>query len=465
MEKAETISAISTPVGTGGISVIRISGERALSVSDKIFKGSISLGDAATHTVHVGTIVEPESHQPIDRGVATVFRAPHSFTGEDVVEISCHGGIFVTQKVLQATLRAGARMAEPGEFTKRAFLNGKLDLSQAEAVGDIIQAQTQKSLRVSYQQLSGNLLKRVQALQNELIDILGLLELGLDFSEEDIELTPKGDILSRMDSVMDVLEKIISSYQKGRFLHNGVKMTIVGCPNVGKSSLLNQLLGSDRAIVDSTPGTTRDALEAQLDIKGVLFRIIDTAGLREPHNRVEAKGIQIAQFHLEVADLVVFLFDASCGWKPEDDFVWEKIVDAREKNRAVILIVENKIDLKKNQVNSEVPENIRQLSPIRISAKTGEGLSDFYEAIEKQILADENLSNEEVVLTNVRHVEAMRKTISALEDARQTIKKEMSGDFVAVDIREALNALGEIVGETSPDDVLNHIFNRFCIGK
>jgi len=465
MEKTETISAISTPVGTGGISVIRISGERAISISDKIFKGSISLKDAATHTVHVGTIIEPETGRAIDQGVFTVFRMPHSYTGENVVEISCHGGVFVTRKVLQAALQAGARMAEPGEFTKRAFLNGKLDLSQAEAVADIIQAQTEKSLRASYQQLSGNLLKKVQTLQDELIDILGLLELELDFSEEDIELVPKEKILSRMDSVKDRLRKLISSYQKGRFLRNGVKMTIVGRPNVGKSSLLNQLIGSDRAIVDSTPGTTRDALEAQLDIKGVLFRIIDTAGLRQPQDRIEAKGVEIAQFHLEVADLVVFLFDGSCGWMPEDAFVWEKIVAAREKNDAAVLVVENKIDLKKNKRKSSVPENVSQLLPIQLSAKTGEGLNGFYEAIEKQILVDENLSNGEVVLTNERHVEAMRKTISALQDAERTIEKGMSADFIAVDIREALNALGEIVGQTSPDDVLNHIFNNFCVGK
>jgi len=465
MGKTETISAISTPFGMGGLSVIRISGERALSVSEKIFRGKVSLSGVPTHTAHVGTIVDPESGQAIDQGVFTVFRAPHSYTGEDVVEVSCHGGTFVTQKVLQATLQAGARLAEPGEFTKRAFLNGKLDLSRAEAVADLIQAQTEKSLRASYQQLSGKLFRQIQTVQKELIEILGFLELELDFSEEDVELISREELMARVDSIKDTLKKWISSYKKGRFLRDGVKMTIVGRPNVGKSSLLNRLIGSDRAIVDATPGTTRDAVEVQLDIKGVLFRIIDTAGLRQTHDRIEAKGVEIAQFHLGEADLVVFLFDGFTGWLPEDDFVWKKIMDATTKSGAAILIVENKIDLRKNEEVRGIPDSVGQVSPIRISAKTGEGMSSLYEAIEKEFLTDENLGREEIVLTNMRHVEAMEKTISALEVARETLQNGLSQEFAAVDIRGALTAIGEIVGETSPEDVLDFIFGRFCIGK
>lgn len=465
MERTETISAISTPFGTGGISVIRISGEEAISVAENIFKGKISLENAATHTTHKGIIIDPQSGQEIDQGLFTIFRAPHSYTGEDVVEVSCHGGMFVTQRVLQATMYAGARLAKPGEFTKRAFLNGKLDLSQAEAVADLIQAKTEKSLRASYQQLSGKLLKKIQGIQKELIEILGLLELELDFSEEDIEIIPQEKIASRMEKIEESLRKLISSYQKGRFLRDGVKMTIVGRPNVGKSSLLNRLLGNDRAIVDAAPGTTRDALEAQLDIKGILFRVIDTAGLRETSDRIEAKGVEIAQFHLSEADLVVFLFDGFTGWVPEDEFVLEKIMAASRKSRAAILIVENKIDLGEKKRYGGLPEGIVQASPIRLSAKTGEGMDSLYRAIEGKVLSDEIMDRSEVVLTNERHVEAMEKAISALEAARQTIQNGLSQEFTAVDIHGALNALGEIVGETLPEDVLNYIFGRFCVGK
>ncbi|NOY78969.1 MAG: tRNA uridine-5-carboxymethylaminomethyl(34) synthesis GTPase MnmE [Calditrichaeota bacterium] len=465
MEKTETISAISTPIGTGGISVIRISGEDALSVSEKIFRGNVTLSEVPTHTVHVAAIVDPQSGEEIDQGVFTVFRAPQSYTGEDVVEVSCHGGLFVTQKVLQATLKAGARLAEPGEFTKRAFLNGKLDLSRAEAVADLIQAQTEKSLRASYQQLSGKLFQQIQTVQRELIEILGFLELELDFSEEDVELIPRTELVARLDSVKKILKKWISTYQKGRFLRDGVKMTIVGRPNVGKSSLLNRLIGSDRAIVDATPGTTRDAVEVQLDIDGVLFRVIDTAGLRQTRDRIEAKGVEMTQFHLNEADLVVFLYDGFVGWLPEDDFVWNKIGEATAKSGAATLIVENKIDLKRNPKNQGIPGSVAQQTPIRISAKTGEGMDSFYEMIKKEFLTDENLNRGEIILTNIRHVKAIEKALSALDTASETLQRGLSQEFAAVDVRGALNAIGEIVGETSPEDVLDFIFGRFCIGK
>ena len=465
MDEKQTITAISTPAGSGGIAVIRLSGRNALEIARKIFKGRAALKDAASHTAHFGTIVNPKTKEPLDQGVFTVFRAPHSYTGEDVVEISCHGGVFVTEKVLEASLEAGARLAEPGEFTKRAFLNGKLDLSQAEAVADLIQARTERSLTASLQQLTGKLYQKVQAIRKGLIEILGLLEIELDFSEEDIELISTEKLLKQIKRVEKDLRKTIVTYEKGRFLRDGVKMTIVGRPNVGKSSLLNLLLGSERAIVDETPGTTRDALEALLNIDGILFRIIDTAGLRQTKERVEAKGVEIAQFHLKEADLIVFIFDNCDGWTEADDFVWQSVEAAIREKKSRVLIVRNKIDLTATGKGTGLPERVLKNTVIPMSAKRGTGLKHFHNALQRLTRVDDNLGRHEFIISNIRHVRAMADAADALASAEKAIKSGLSQEFTAFDIRSALDHLGEIIGETSPEDVLDYIFNNFCVGK
>ncbi len=462
--REDTIAAISTPLGSGGIAVVRLSGPDAVPIASRLFQGKADLRAVPSHTAHVGFLVEPETDQPVDQAVVTVFRAPNSYTGEDVVEISCHGGVYVTRRVLEAALHAGARLAEPGEFTRRAFLNGKMDLSQAEAVADLIQARTERSLQTSVRQLSGALSKRVRALREKLIEILSLLEVELDFSEEDISFLPTEEVIRKVASVRGELEALKATFTRGRFLREGVKMTIVGRPNVGKSSLLNRLLGSERAIVDESPGTTRDALEVLLDVGGVLFRVIDTAGIRETSDRVEAKGVEIAKFHLQEADLAVLVLDAAAGWGEEDNFVYNQLQSVRQKRNLSLLVVLNKIDVAKGQ-KVEIPRELQKEKQLTLSAKTGEGMSDFYAALREFVEAEGEGSQNEVVLTNVRHVRAVEEALKYLSEVEKTLKSGLSQEFAVVDLRGAVDSLDEIIGRVSPDDVLNHIFSQFCVGK
>ncbi len=461
----DTIAAISTPLGSGGLSVIRLSGPQALAIAVKLYRGKSDLEKARSHSAHVGFVVDSEQNQPIDQAVFTLFLAPNSYTGEDVVEISCHGGVYVTRRVLETALRAGARLAEPGEFTKRAFLNGKIDLAQAEAVADLIQARTEKSLQASIQQLSGALSDCIDALRKRLVRLLGLLEVELDFSEEDITFLPREELVKEVKALRQDLDILKKSFERGRFLREGVKMTIVGRPNVGKSSLLNRLLGSQRAIVDETPGTTRDALEALLDVDGVLFRVIDTAGLRETVDRIEAKGVEIAQFHLREADLAVFVLDVQTGWTNEDAFVWERLQAVRRERTLTILVVFNKMDLVQGKLLSSLPEEVREEPAVFLSAKTGQGMDDFYTALRHFLVEGGGKSANEVVLTNVRHVKAVEKAAESLTAVEKTLQSGLSQEFAVVDLRGALESLGEIIGQVSADDALNFIFNQFCVGK
>ncbi len=463
-EAEDTIAAISSPLGSGAISVVRLSGPGAVPIATRLFRGKTDLRAAASHTAHVGFLLEPESNRPVDQVVVVLFRAPNSYTGEDVVEISCHGGRYVTRRVLEAILHAGARLAEPGEFTKRAFLNGKMDLSQAEAVADIIQARTERSLLASVRQLSGTLSGRIQALREALIEILSLLEVELDFSEEDISFLSTEEVLQKIRAVQDELKALRDSFERGRFLREGVRLTIVGRPNVGKSSLLNRLLGSERAIVDELPGTTRDALEALLDVDGVLFRVIDTAGIRETGDRVEAKGVEIAQFHLQEADLAVFVLDATSTWGEEDDFVYRRIQAVREKRNLSLFVVLNKIDLAPRP-KIKFPEDFQKEKKLALSAKTGQGMEDFYAALREFVEAGASGAESETVLTNVRHLGAVEQALGYLSEVEKTLKSGLSQEFAVVDLRGALDSLDEIVGRVSADDVLNHIFSQFCVGK
>ncbi|RKY88922.1 tRNA uridine-5-carboxymethylaminomethyl(34) synthesis GTPase MnmE [candidate division KSB1 bacterium] len=465
-----TIAAISTPLGRGGIAVIRVSGKDAIAIAERVFRSSHGgeVRKFPSHTVHHGLVVAPNSQEPLDEVMLTVFRAPNSYTGEDVVEISCHGGVFVSQKVLEAVLEAGARLADPGEFTKRAFLNGKIDLVQAEAVADLIQASTERSHQEAFQQLRGGLSDQINAVRNSLVDMLALMELELDFSQEDVEFLDRQEIEERLRRSIEELDKLIASYQRGRFLREGAKITIVGRPNVGKSSLLNALLGMERAIVDETPGTTRDAIETQLDIKGVLFRVIDTAGLRQAKNRIEKKGIAITEFHIEDADVVLFLLDASEGVTRADEKIWRQVERLSQKRRemfpAKIIIVGNKIDLGNQLTKGSFDPEMGKWPLVLVSAKTLTGIPQLNETIFKAVF-DERWERGDAVITNVRHLQALQKARQHLGFALETLKQGLSTEFAVVDIKGALEQLGAIVGQTTPEEVLDRIFEQFCIGK
>jgi len=463
----DTIAAIATPVGEGGISVIRLSGKRAFDIADRVFRGKTTLNAAHSHTAHLGYIVDLNAN-PVDEVVSTVYKSPHSYTAEDIVEISCHGGVLVTRRVLESVLEAGARIAEPGEFTKRAFLNGRLDLSQAEAVADLIHSRSELSHKSSLQQLAGKLSETVKRMREELIDTAGLLELELDFAEEGIELTNKEEIAVRIAAVTSDLRKLVESFSVGRLYRDGVKVVILGRPNVGKSSLLNALLNENRAIVTDIPGTTRDTIEENITIDGVLFRLVDTAGLREAVDLVEREGVRRTESQIATSDLVLVVLDLS---QPIDNYELELIRLLRFKVESFdekCIAVLNKLDLARNGGgNSCVFRDLLGISRIvKLSALTHEGLDTF-----KRFLVDEVInkkltgSDSGVTVTNARHQEALKKAMVSLELAMKSFENQQSSEFVSVDLRGALDSLGEIIGAVTSEDILNNIFAKFCIGK
>jgi len=469
MNRRDTIAAISTPLGTGGISVIRVSGEEAIAAVDRLFRGKRSLAGAPSHTAHHGYIVDPaQSEEALDEVVVTVFRKPHSYTGEDVVEISCHGGVYVTRRILEAVLDQGVRLAEPGEFTKRAFLNGRMDLAQAEAVADLIQAKTALALRSTLRQLKGELSERIRGIKNRLVGICANLELDLDFVEEDIQIAPREEQIEALRETLEEVEKLIASYRRGRFLREGVRMAIVGKPNVGKSSLLNALLGRERAIVDETPGTTRDTIEELLDIDGLLFQVVDTAGLRKARDRIEAKGMERTQWQIESSHIILFMLDGSEELTEEDQLIWSRVqalVDGEGgvDERAVV-VIKNKIDLPQRLELKEIKGLVGDRPLVSLSAKTGEGLEELNRVLKEVALAEEGVE-QSVVVTNQRHLEALKGASRHLRWAIASLEQGYSYEFVVVDLRGALNRLGEIIGETTTEDILEHIFSHFCIGK
>lgn len=463
----DTIAAIATPLGEGAISVIRLSGKRAFDIADRIFRGKTLLKNANSHTAHLGYIFGLDGG-PIDEVVSTVYKSPGSYTTEDSVEISCHGGVLVTRKVLESVLQAGARLAEPGEFTKRAFLNGRLDLSQAEAVADLIHSRSEVSHRSSFQQLAGKLSERVKRLREELVDTASLLELELDFAEERIEFANKAKISSRLSSIIKDLKDLVESFSIGRFYREGVKVVILGRPNAGKSSLLNALLDENRAIVTEIPGTTRDTIEEDITIGGVLFRLVDTAGLRQPVDLVEREGIRRTEGQIETADLVLFLFDLS---QPIDNSGLKLVRDIQGNADSFgekCIAVFNKCDLvKNNQWSLSAPIDLLGVSRIvRLSALTHDGLDALKQFLVEHVIGKKLTTDDSAVtVTNIRHEEALKKAIDSLELALRSLEGGQSEEFVTVDVRNALDLLGEIIGAVTSEEVLNNIFKKFCIGK
>lgn len=462
----DTIAALATPPGEGGIAVIRVSGPEAVGLADRGFRGKVTLQQARSHTAHVGLFVGPGGEE-MDQIVATVFLKPTSYTGEDVVEISCHGGMLVTRRILESLYAYGCRPAGPGEFTKRAFLNGRIDLSQAEAVADLIHARSERSRRSSFQHLQGELAKKINALRENLVKTTGLLELELDFAEEGLEFAGKENVKDHILKGIELVSQLLETYHTGRMLRDGVKVVLAGMPNVGKSSILNALLKEDRAIVTDIPGTTRDTIEESLNIRGVQFRIVDTAGLREAVDRVEQEGIRRSQDAIRTSDLLLLVLDSSRSLDAEEIHLAGRLVeDLRGQVQSIVVL--NKIDLGVG-MNGHLAEKAKVLNPravVRISALTGEGIDDLRETLFREAILESGGHGESgITITNARHFHALARAKESLNLALKSLTDGVSGEFIAIDLRAALDALGEITGAVTTDDILNDIFSKFCIGK
>jgi tRNA modification GTPase len=461
----DTIAAIATPVGEGGISVIRVSGKDTFEITDRLFEGKRRIKDMPSHTAAFGNIISPEqSGKIIDEVVVVVFRSPNSYTGEDVVEISCHGGMLVTRTILNVLFDAGARHAQPGEFTKRAFLNGRLDLSQAEAVADIIHARTERAHRSSLDQLKGKLSNEIGKIRDDILNFCSLIELELDFAEESIELADHDEFISRTGNVICRLQDLIESFNIGKVYRDGIKVVLAGKPNAGKSSLLNTLLQENRAIVTDIPGTTRDTIEESLNIDGVLFRVIDTAGLRDTDDPIESEGVQRSLRQIERADMALMIIDYSQTLSDEDIRYIDSILGEMKGHNVEPLVVLNKIDIARGK-QFDKTGTLLHYPFVKLSAKTGEGV----EVLKNQMvhLATHGKPYQEgsVLVTNSRHRDALVRAKQSLELALASLKDGASGEFVSLDLRTALDALGEITGVVTTDDILNNIFSNFCIGK
>jgi len=463
MIQNDSIIALATPSGVGAISVIRISGEDAIAIVSKFFT-SISgkvLKNQKTHTIHLGHIVS--DHQIIDEVLVSVFKNPRSYTGENVVEISCHGSSFIQQEIIQLFLKNGCRMADNGEFTMRAFLNGKMDLSQAEAVADVIASNSSASHQMAIQQMRGGITNELKELRAQLLDFAALIELELDFSGEDVEFADRTKFKELVTTITSVLKRLIESFAFGNAMKHGIPVAIIGEPNVGKSTLLNTLLNEEKAIVSDIAGTTRDAIEDELIIDGVAFRFIDTAGIRETTDVVESIGIKKAYEKAENAQLIIFLIDANKFSETKEVFLEEiETIKKRFPNKR-LLVIANKMDSLSEAQKEEITSQIDEI--LLLSAKQKVGIDILLNEL-TSLVNKGALSNNETIVTNSRHFEALNNALEAIMSVQQGIDLEISTDLFSIDIRECLRHLGNITGEYDVDkDILGHIFSNFCIGK
>ena len=458
----KSIIALASPSGSGAISVIRISGLDAIVLCDTCFKSikNKRLVNQKTHTIHLGHIYD--GVRDLDEVLISVFKGPQSYTGENVIEISCHGSPFIQQEIIQLFIRSGCRVAKPGEFTLRAFLNGKLDLSQAEAVADLIASDNEASHQIAMQQMRGGFSNEIKSLRKELLNFASLIELELDFSEEDVEFANREDFEKLITKIVHVLKHLIDSFAVGNVIKNGIPVAIVGEPNVGKSTLLNQLLNEDKAIVSEIAGTTRDAIEDEITIEGINFRFIDTAGIRETNDVIENIGISRTYEKIDTSQVVIYLFDA---FKNIGEFTKMTLEVEKIKNKnplRPLLIIANKVDKLTTLQKENLIKTINDVT--LLSAKTGLGVGHLKDALLECVNLG-ILRNNETIVTNSRHYDALLKALNEIQKVQLGIDDNLSGDLLAIDIRQALYHFGEITGEISSDDLLGNIFANFCIGK
>lgn len=465
----DTICAISTPRGVGGIAVIRISGQDAISITDKIWQG-IPLANAKTHTAHLGYIIDPQEpdDEPLDQCVATLFKGPNSFTGEDVIEISVHGSKWIQRELINLLIRTGCRLAEPGEFTRRAFASGKLDLAQAEAVADVIASSSKSAHRLASSQMRGAFSQHISALRDHLIKMASLLELELDFSEEDVEFASREELTELAMTLQEKIGKLTKSFSTGHALKDGVPVAIVGEPNVGKSTLLNQLLNDSRAIVSEIPGTTRDTIEDTIEIDNVLYRFIDTAGIRETDDTVENMGIQRTLAAVTKARIIIWMITPDASISAIRTIAGD--ISKHIPSDSQLIIAVNKIDrFGEDFSREELSEAVLSLFPaptplLYVSAFDGTGMDTLLSTLHEYSGADE-ASEADIMVTNARHYEALVHAGDSLQRVLQGIAAGISGDFIAQDLRETIHHLGTITGTITTTDLLHSIFKNFCIGK
>jgi len=456
----DTIAAIGTKPGEAAIGIVKLSGNKAIKIAEKIFrsKNNKKLNEINTYNMAYGYIVD-EKDKIIDQVIVSVMRKPGSYTREDIVEINCHGGIIATEKVLDLCLRNGSRIAEPGEFTKRAFLNGRIDLSQAEAVLEIVRAKTEKSLKIAANNIKGGIKEKIELLRKGLLEVLIDLEASIDFIEEDIEVTSYEELALKVKKLQIEINTLINDEKKGEIIKNGIRATIVGKPNVGKSSLLNAFTKKDKAIVTHIPGTTRDAVEEIIYLDGIQLLITDTAGIRKAKNLIEKLGIEKSIYHINKSDIVIFIIDLSVRIDERDKEIFNLI---KEKN---MIVCANKIDLKKATTKKEIEKEFKFLKIIEISAKNGTGLEKLEEEIKNMVFREEVFNIEDKIIINKRHKKILLDVNKLLKNAIKAMKLKMSEEFPSSDLKMSYDLLGEITGETKTNDILNGIFSKFCIGK
>ena len=459
----ETIAAISTAIGNGGIGIIRMSGKESFKILEKIFKNSkgekLDLNKIKGYTIQYGTIVDSKTNEKIDEVLVSFFKNPKSYTREDMCEINSHGGMIIEKQILEQCLKNGAILAEPGEFTKRAFLNGRIDLSQAESIMDLINSKTEKESKASINQLQGDLSNKINEIRHDLLDIMADIEASIDYPEYDIEEVTNSKALGILNNTKNKLESLKDTFRSGKILKEGIKTAIIGRPNAGKSSLLNKILKEERAIVSEIEGTTRDTIEEFITIKGIPLKIIDTAGIRKTSDKIEEIGVKKALDIAKDAELVLVILDNSKDLTEED----REILKLAESKNSIILL--NKVDLKEN--NLEKSEELKKLNKriIKISAKNGNGIEELYNEIENMFQIKNLETDGEIIITNIRHKNQIEYAINNINEAINAVKNNLPIDIISISIKQTLEDLGKITGKNVSEDIINEIFSKFCLGK
>ncbi|HAB96318.1 tRNA uridine-5-carboxymethylaminomethyl(34) synthesis GTPase MnmE [Enterococcus sp.] len=460
-QEFDTIAAISTPPGEGAISIVRLSGEEAIAIADRIFQaGNKTLAQVPSHTIHYGHIVDPEENRLMDEVMLSVMKKPRTFTREDVVEINCHGGIVVVNQLLQLVLRQGARLAEPGEFTKRAFLNGRVDLSQAEAVMDLIRAKTDKAMNLAVNQLDGNLSHLIRTLRQEILETLAQVEVNIDYPEyDDVEELTTRLLLEKATMVKGQIQALLATAQQGKILREGLSTAIIGRPNVGKSSLLNHLLREEKAIVTDIAGTTRDVIEEYVNVRGVPLKLIDTAGIRETEDVVEKIGVERSRKALAEAELILLVLNQSEGLTQED----KQLLELTAGSRRIILL--NKTDLEPKLAPAELAQYAADEPIFSVSVLTSEGLDQLEQAIADLFFGGKTTDKDASYLSNTRHIALLENAVQSLSEVIQGIEAGMPVDLVQIDMTRCWDYLGEVVGDSVQDELITQLFSQFCLGK